>query len=82
MLAGKVVDNHGAIIDDTGQNIVVAVAASDWPVFNPDFPLEREAMSRRFGMPFSRHVYRRVGDTGLKNGAENAPKAPDSDCDS
>jgi hypothetical protein len=45
---------------------------------NPDFPLGREAMSRRFGMQLSRHFYRRIGNTAIQNGAENAPKAIDS----
>jgi hypothetical protein len=46
--------------------------------FNPDFPLGREAMSRRFGMQFSRRFYRRIGDTAIQNGVKNAPKATDS----
>jgi hypothetical protein len=50
--------------------------------FNPDFPLGREAMSRRFGMQFSRHFYRRIGDTAIQNVAENALKATDSVRDS
>jgi hypothetical protein len=29
-------------------------------------------------MQFSRHFYRRIGDTAIQNGAENAPNATDS----
>jgi hypothetical protein len=44
--------------------------------FNPDFPFSREAMLWRFGMQFSRHLSRRIGDTPVRKARKVRPERP------